>query len=136
VTRLVVRPASTDEVSVVVRICAEARLPIVPQGGNTGLVGGGLPSEDGHNIVLALGRMNRIREIDPANFTMTAEPGCILAHLQQAGAEVDRLFPLLRERVGRERWVPSASSLRDPEALPKAVRNRCGGISVPRTNRI
>ena len=58
-TGLVVRPGSTAEVAAVVRICAEARLPIVPQGGNTGLVGGGVPPEDGHNIVLALGRMNR-----------------------------------------------------------------------------
>jgi FAD/FMN-containing dehydrogenase len=93
-TRLVVRPASTAEVAAVVRICAEARLPIVPQGGNTGLVGGGVPPEDGTNIVLALGRMNRIRAIDPVNFTMTVEAGCILAHLQQAAAEADRLFPL------------------------------------------
>ncbi len=93
-TRLVVRPASTAEVATVVRICAEAGLPIVPQGGNTGLVGGGVPPEDGHNIVLALGRMNHIRAIDPVNFTMTVEAGCILAHLQQAAAEADRLFPL------------------------------------------
>jgi FAD/FMN-containing dehydrogenase len=93
-TRLVVRPASTAEVATVVRICAEAGLPIVPQGGNTGLVGGSVPPEDGHNIVLALGRMNRIRAIDPVNFTMTVEAGCILAHLQQAAAEADRLFPL------------------------------------------
>jgi FAD/FMN-containing dehydrogenase len=93
-TRLVVRPAATAEVAAVVRICAEARLPIVPQGGNTGLVGGGVPPEDGENIVLALGRMNRIRAIDPVNFTITVEAGCILAQLQQAAAEVDRLFPL------------------------------------------
>jgi FAD/FMN-containing dehydrogenase len=93
-TRLVVRPASTAEVSAVVRICAEAKLPIVPQGGNTGLVGGGVPPEDGHNIVLALGRINRIRAIDPVNFTMTVEAGCILADLHQAAAEADRLFPL------------------------------------------
>jgi FAD/FMN-containing dehydrogenase len=93
-TRLVVRPASTPEVAAVVRICTEAKLPIVPQGGNTGLVGGGVPPEDGHNIVLALGRMNRILAIDPVNFTMTVEAGCILADLQRAAAEADRLFPL------------------------------------------
>src|ERR1700730_1011787 len=93
-TRLVVRPASTAEVATVVRICAEARLPIVPQGGNTGLVGGGVPSEDGTSIVLALGRMNRIRAIDPVNFTMTVEAGCILAHLHEAAAEAARLFTL------------------------------------------
>src|ERR1700740_246398 len=93
-TRLVVRPSSTEEVAAVVRICAEAKLPIVPQGGNTGLVGGGVPPEDGHNIVLALGRMNRIRAIDPVNLTMTVEAGCILAQLHEAAAGVDRLFPL------------------------------------------
>ncbi|HEY1433088.1 MAG TPA: FAD-binding oxidoreductase [Stellaceae bacterium] len=93
-TRLVVRPASTEEVAAVVRICAEAKLPIVPQGGNTGLVGGGVPPEDGRNIVLALGRMHRIRAIDPVNFTMTVEAGCVLAHLHEAAAAVDRLFPL------------------------------------------
>src|SRR3984893_9498758 len=100
-TGLVVRPASTAEVAAVVRICAEAKLPIVPQGGNTGLVGGGVPSEDGHNVVLALGRMNRIRAIDPVNFTMTVEAGCILADLQQTAAEVDRLFPLSLGAEGR-----------------------------------
>jgi D-lactate dehydrogenase (cytochrome) len=93
-TRLVVRPASTAEVAAVVRICAEGKVPIVPQGGNTGLVGGGVPPEDGHNVVLTLGRMNRIRAIDPVNFTMTVEAGCVLADLQQAAAEADRLFPL------------------------------------------
>src|SRR5713101_3894009 len=93
-TQLVVRPASTAEVVAVVRICAQAKLPIVPQGGNTGLVGGGFPPEDGHDIVLALGRMNHIRAIDTVNFTMTVEAGCILADLQRAAAEADRLFPL------------------------------------------
>jgi FAD/FMN-containing dehydrogenase len=93
-TRLVVRPAATAEVAEVVRICAAARLAIVPQGGNTGLCGGGVPPADGDNIVLALGRMNRIRAIDPLNFTMTVEAGCVLADLQQAAAAADRLFPL------------------------------------------
>ncbi len=92
--RLVVLPAATEEVAEVVRICARAKLPIVPQGGNTGLVSGALPAEDGDNIVLALGRMNRIRAIDPINFTMTVEAGCILAQVQEAAAAADRLFPL------------------------------------------
>jgi FAD/FMN-containing dehydrogenase len=92
--RLVVLPASTAEVAAIVRICAGARLPIVPQGGNTGLVSGALPAADGDNIVLALGRMNRIRALDPINFTMTVEAGCILAEVQRAAAEADRLFPL------------------------------------------
>jgi D-lactate dehydrogenase (cytochrome) len=89
-----VRPASTEEVAAVVRLCAEAGLPIVPQGGNTGLVGGGVPFEDGESIVLSLARMDRIRAIDPLNHTITAEAGCILADLQKAADEHDRLFPL------------------------------------------
>jgi FAD/FMN-containing dehydrogenase len=93
-TRLVVRPGSTAEVAAVVKICAAAGLAIVPQGGNTGLVGGGVPPEDRDNIVLALGRMNRVRAIDANNFTMTVEAGCVLADLQQRAAAVDRLFPL------------------------------------------
>jgi FAD/FMN-containing dehydrogenase len=93
-TRLVVRPASTAEVAAVVQVCAAAKLPIVPQGGNTGLVGGGVPPAGRDNIVLALRRMNRIRAIDPINFTMTVEAGCILADLQRAAAAADRLFPL------------------------------------------
>jgi FAD/FMN-containing dehydrogenase len=87
-------------VAAVVRICAEAKLPIVPQGGNTGPVGGGVPPEDGHNIVLALGRVNHIRAIDPVNFTMRVEAGCILAALRQVAAEAGRLFPL---SLGAER---------------------------------
>ncbi|GGF23107.1 D-2-hydroxyacid dehydrogenase [Aliidongia dinghuensis] len=93
-TALVVRPGSTEEVATVVRLCAEAGLPIVPQGGNTGLCGGGVPDEDGRNIVLALGRMNKVRSIDPANFTITVEAGVILADIQRIAAEHDRLFPL------------------------------------------
>ena len=92
--RAVVKPASTEEVAEVVRICAAARAPIVPQGGNTGLVGGGIPDPDGRAVVLSLARMNRIRELDPVNDTMTVEAGCILQNLQAAAAEADRLFPL------------------------------------------
>src|SRR5262249_51443336 len=82
------------EVAAVVRICAETGTAIVPQGGNTGMCGGATPSAGGGEIVLALGRMNRIREIDPLNNTMTVEAGCILADLQQAAADADRIFPL------------------------------------------
>ncbi len=92
--RAVVKPASTQEVAEVVRLCAAARTPMVPQGGNTGLVGGGIPNEDGRAVVLSLARMNRIREIDPVNDTMTVEAGCILQNLQAAAEEADRLFPL------------------------------------------
>ncbi|MBL6946379.1 MAG: FAD-binding oxidoreductase [Rhodospirillales bacterium] len=87
----VVRPGSTAETAEVVRLCAEGRLPITPQGGNTGHVGGGVP--DG-GIILCTGRMKRIRSIDPLNHTMTVEAGCILANLQQAAADAGCLFPL------------------------------------------
>jgi FAD/FMN-containing dehydrogenase len=92
--RLVVRPASTEEVAAVVRVCAEARIPIVPQGGNTGLVGAAVPPEDGRAVLLSLGRLNRVRAIDPINHTITVEAGCILVDIQRAAADADRLFPL------------------------------------------
>ena len=90
----VVRPAATAEVSAVVRLCAEARVAIVPQGGNTGLVGGSVPTGRQREIVLSLARMNRIRELDVLNDTLTAEAGCVLADLQRAASDADRLFAL------------------------------------------
>ena len=90
----VVRPASTAEVAAVVRLCAETSAPIVPQGGNTGMCGAATPDAAGTAVVFALGRMNQIRDVDPLNNTMTVEAGCILASIQQAAADVDRLFPL------------------------------------------
>jgi FAD/FMN-containing dehydrogenase len=92
--RLIIRPAGTDEVAAAVRVCAGVRIPIVPQGGNTGLVGAAVPGEDGSALVLSLGRMNRVRAIDPIDYTITVDAGCILADVQRAAAEVDRLFPL------------------------------------------
>ena len=91
---IVVRPGSTEEVSKVVRVCAEARVPIVPQGGNTGLTGGSIPYEDEVAIVLNLGRMNKIRSIDALNYAMTVEAGCVLQTLQKVADDADRLFPL------------------------------------------
>ncbi len=87
----VLRPGSTAEVSECVRLCRAAGVPIVPQGGNTGLVGGGVP--DG-GMILTTQRLNRIREVDATNATMTVEAGCILASIQLAADEVDALFPL------------------------------------------
>jgi FAD/FMN-containing dehydrogenase len=91
---LVVRPASTAEVAGVVKICAEAGLAIVPQGGNTGLTGAGVPHDQGGEIVVSLSRMNRIREVDALNYAITVEAGVILANVQKAAHEADRLFPL------------------------------------------
>src|SRR6185503_13134133 len=75
----VVRPASTPEVSQVVALCAAEGIAVVPQGGNTGLVGGSVPTGTRREIVLSLGRMNRIRALDPLNDTITVEAGCVLA---------------------------------------------------------
>jgi D-lactate dehydrogenase (cytochrome) len=91
---LVARPKSAAEVAAVIKICAEAGVGVVPQGGNTGLVGGSVPSDSGDEIVLSLGRMHKIRAIDAANNTITVEAGCVLADIQAAAARADRLFPL------------------------------------------
>src|SRR3954467_4162354 len=90
----VVRPASTAEVAAVVRLCAQAGVAIVPQGGNTGLSGGSVPTGTRREVVLALGRMNRIRTLDALNDTITVEAGCVLADVQRAAEEAGRLFPL------------------------------------------
>jgi FAD/FMN-containing dehydrogenase len=90
----VVRPASSEEVAAVVRLCAAEAVAVVPQGGNTGLVGGGVPHEAGREIVLSLGRMNRILEVDTIGYTMTVEAGVVLKAIQEAAAAHDRLFPL------------------------------------------
>lgn len=87
----VVHPASTAEVAACIRACADAGVPMVPQGGNTGLVGGGVPQG---GVVIATGRLNRIRAVDPLNATITVEAGCTLASVQQAAADAGRLFPL------------------------------------------
>jgi FAD/FMN-containing dehydrogenase len=90
----VVRPASTDEVSRVVKLLAEHRIPIVPQGGNTSLCGGSVPDATGTQVVVSLARMNRVRAVDPENNTMTVEAGCVLANLQAEAERHGRLFPL------------------------------------------
>ncbi len=90
----VVRPEKTAEVSEIVRLCNRFRVPIVPQGGNTGLVLGSVPDESGQAIVLSLRRMNRVRSVDQANNTITVEAGCVLKRVQEAAEEVGRLFPL------------------------------------------
>src|SRR5687767_15766019 len=90
----VVRPATTMEVARVVALCARENVAVVPQGGNTGLVGGSVPTGARREIVLAMARMNRIRSLDVLNDTVTAEAGCVLAAVQSATAAAGRLFPL------------------------------------------
>ena len=91
---ILVRPKTVNQVSNVVSVCAEAGTPIVPQGGNTGLMGGAVPHDTGSEILLSLTRLNCIRDIDPINNTITVEGGCVLSDVQSAAASVNRLFPL------------------------------------------
>jgi len=90
----VLRPATTEQVAACVKLCAKAGVPIVPQGGNTSMVGGATPTEDGRSVVLSLARMNRIRALDPVDMTMTAEAGVVLKTAQDAAADAGCLFPL------------------------------------------
>ena len=90
----VVRPASTAEVAALVRACAATRTPIVPQGGNTGLVGGATPDASGTALVVSLQRLNRLRLVDTDNDTITVEAGCILQAVQDTARSHERLFPL------------------------------------------
>jgi FAD/FMN-containing dehydrogenase len=90
----VVRPADTAQVAAVVKACVIARVSVVPQGGNTGLVVGSVPDETGTQVVLSLTRMNAVRDIDADNLTLTAEAGCVLQNLQQVAEQAGFLFPL------------------------------------------
>ena len=93
-TPLLLRPASTDAVARIVTICNQTRTAIVPQGGNTGLVGGQIPNADGTEVLLSLARMNAMRNVDATAGTMTAEAGCILDDIRKRADDHDRLFPL------------------------------------------
>ena len=90
----VLRPADTEQVAQLVKACAHWRIPVVPQGGRTGLVLGSVPDESGTAVVLSLSRMNQVRSIDAVNRTMTVDAGCILQQVQDAAALHDCLYPL------------------------------------------
>ena len=92
--RCIVRPGSTAEIAAVVRVCSEANVAMVPQGGNTSHCGASIPDMSGEAVLVSLSRMNQIRAVDVANNTMTVEAGCVLQTIQDAACEVDRLFPL------------------------------------------
>jgi len=97
-TPVVLRPSSVDEVSKILKLANDTGTPIVPQGGNTGLVGGQIPL---HNeIVLSLNRLDRIREVDPMSNTLTCEAGVTLQRAREAAASVDRLYPQLLPSEG------------------------------------
>ena len=90
----VLRPASTEEVAAIVKVCAASKTPIVPSGGNTSMCGGATPDETGRAVVICLARLNKVRSIDTDNDTITVEAGCILQSVQEAARAADRLFPL------------------------------------------
>src|SRR3989338_6115207 len=90
----VVFSSGTPQVAEIVKLCAANQVAIVPQGGNTSLCGASVPLAEGRQIVLNLSRMKRIRAVDPVNYTMTVEGGCILADVREAANQHDRLFPL------------------------------------------
>ncbi len=92
--RCVVRPGNATEVAAVVRACADAGAPIVPQGGNTSLCGAATPDGEGRAVVVSLSRLNRIVAVDPQNNTISVDAGCTLAAVQEAARAADRLFPL------------------------------------------
>ena len=89
-----VRPATTGEVSAIVRFCAQHGVPMVPQGGNTSHCGASIPDASGTAVLISLSRMNRIRAVDPVNSTITVEAGCVLQTIQETAVEHNRLFPL------------------------------------------
>ena len=90
----VVRPSSTPEVAAIVKACAAAGVSIVPQGGNTGMVVGSTPDASGTQVVLSLTRMNRVRNLDSGNLTITVDAGCVLQTLQETCEKAGFLFPL------------------------------------------
>lgn len=91
-TSLLLRPRSTAEVSDILSNCNALGVGVVPQGGNTGLCGGAIPSTDGAQVLLSLERLNRIRDLDAAHYTLAAEAGCVLADLQRAATDAGRLL--------------------------------------------
>ena len=91
---LLLKPKNTEEVSKILKLCNEYNIKVVPQGGRTGLCGGTIPSENGQEIMLSLERMNKIKDLNEANFTITVEAGCILNTIQNIADEKNFLFPL------------------------------------------
>src|ERR1700742_1029613 len=93
-TPLVLRPRSVEEVSKILAVCNRDEVAVVPHGGNTSYCGGATPDESGSQVVISMQRLNRVRAVDAANYSMIMEVGCTLAGAQTAARESDRLFPL------------------------------------------
>lgn len=129
---LVLKPASTAEVSAILALASETGTPIVPAGGRTGLVGGQVPRDGGQDIVLSLERMNRIREVDAVANVIVADGGCILADIQKAAEGIGRLFPLSLGSEGSCRIGGNLSTNAGGTAVLAYgnVRQLCLGLEV------
>lgn len=106
-------PRSVEQVARILRFCNDHRIGVVPHGGNTGYCGGATPDESGEQIVVSMRRMNRIRSVDPLNYSLVAEAGCILAEVQRAADAAERFFPL---SLGSEGTCRSAATCRPTPA--------------------
>jgi len=89
-----IQPRSVEQVAVALAFCNTHRIAVVPQGGNTGYCGGATPDDSGSQVIVSLRRLNRVRKVDPLNYSLTCEAGCLLADVQQAAASAERYFPL------------------------------------------
>jgi FAD/FMN-containing dehydrogenase len=129
---MVLRPRSTDEVAAILKLADETRTAIVPQSGNTGLVGGQTATESGHEVVLVLDRMTAVRDIDTRNDTMTVEAGMTLRAVQEQAAAVERLFPLSLASEGSCRIGGVLSTNAGGVAVLAygSARNLCLGLEV------
>jgi FAD/FMN-containing dehydrogenase len=87
-------PRTVEQVAATLRFCNSQRIAVVPQGGNTSYCGGATPDASGSQVILSLSRMNRVRNLDALNYSLTAEAGCLLAEVQRAAADAERFFPL------------------------------------------
>lgn len=129
---LVLKPGSTEEVSAILTLASETGTPIVPQTGNTGLVGGQVPGSSGRELIVSLERMNRIRDIDPVANILVADGGTILADVQRAAGGVDRLFPLSLASEGSSRIGGNLSTNAGGTAVLAYgnMRQLCLGLEV------
>jgi FAD/FMN-containing dehydrogenase len=131
-TPMVLRPGNVDEVSRIMKLASATRTAIVPQGGNTGHVAGQIPREGKADIVLSLERLNRIRDIDPVGNVIVADAGCILADIQKAAADHNRLFPLSLGSEGSARIGGNLSTNAGGTAVLAYgnMRQLCLGLEV------
>ncbi|SCB10449.1 FAD-binding oxidoreductase [Rhizobium lusitanum] len=129
---MLLKPGSVEEVSAILKLASETGTAIVPQTGNTGLVGGQTPREGGSDIILSLERMNRIRDIDPVGNTMIVDGGCILADVHKAAAEHGRMFPLSLGSEGSCRIAGNLSTNAGGTAVLAYgnMRQLCLGLEV------